>query len=350
MSTVYTGVSTGIAPGDAVQVTNPVDGDALTAASNNAAIQTLANIVRFLQERTLFNNNYQNIPASANQPGGRFKGTGTGSGVLANTDAAAPNGTAAISGTGLGANTKGVWGVGTGTEAGIYGQGAAAGGVFLATTAGPGVTGTGAGGGNGGTFLGQGAGVGVNATGGASSGAGGNFTGGASNGHGVIATGQGTGYGVLANSGGTNAAIFAANGGGTDSLVETIRLNNGHVKFIGSNPAYNATLPANTLVPTQLIKAWGQFTWNNGAPALSTFGYNMSSINSPSNGNVDLTFVTTITSGILVIAMASGGFTARMSTAFANRIVVQDTVAPTPGNVNFSVTTGTVNFLVLGLQ
>jgi hypothetical protein len=50
MPTTYTGDATGITVATAVDITNPVDADALSAASNNAATQTLANWVRFFRD------------------------------------------------------------------------------------------------------------------------------------------------------------------------------------------------------------------------------------------------------------------------------------------------------------
>jgi hypothetical protein len=50
MSTTYTATPDTLAGGDVLTVTNPVDGDALTAASNNAAIVTLANRVKGLND------------------------------------------------------------------------------------------------------------------------------------------------------------------------------------------------------------------------------------------------------------------------------------------------------------
>lgn len=166
---------------------------------------------------------------------------------------------------------------------------------------------------------------------------------------GVSGTAAGSGYGGYFES--TSVAALAAKRGvATNSLSETLRLINGHIKFVGTNAAYNDTLPANTLISNQLIKAWGQFTWNNGAPVLTAVGYNLDSIASPSAGNVDITLKTPITSGFIIIPVGSAGYTARVTSLFSNRIVVQDTTAPTPANVNFGTTTGLVNFIILGLQ
>lgn len=127
MSSSYNGVSTGIAPRDAVTITNPSDGDALSAASNNVATQTLANILKFLQERTLFNNGYQNIPTTANTHGCYARGTGSGSGGLFYTDVAAPDGVAALNGLGAGPNNIGVWAHGTGNQPAVYARALASG-------------------------------------------------------------------------------------------------------------------------------------------------------------------------------------------------------------------------------
>lgn len=54
-------------------------------------------------------------------------GFGSGSGGNFYSAAAAPNGTAALNGIGQGANNKGVWGTGTGTEPGVKAEGGASG-------------------------------------------------------------------------------------------------------------------------------------------------------------------------------------------------------------------------------
>lgn len=51
MSTPYTGNPAGIVARQAVTVANPVDGEDLTAASNNSAIQTIANILKYVMDK-----------------------------------------------------------------------------------------------------------------------------------------------------------------------------------------------------------------------------------------------------------------------------------------------------------
>lgn len=50
MSTTYTATPDTLAGGDVLAVTNPTDGDALTAASNNVAVQTIANRVKGIND------------------------------------------------------------------------------------------------------------------------------------------------------------------------------------------------------------------------------------------------------------------------------------------------------------
>ena len=53
MSSTYNADGSAIVAHAGVSVTNPVDGDTLNAASNNAAIETLANEVEHLKTRAL---------------------------------------------------------------------------------------------------------------------------------------------------------------------------------------------------------------------------------------------------------------------------------------------------------
>src|SRR5687768_4864400 len=122
MPTTYAGSSTGRTPRESISVTNPVDADALTAASNNSAIQTLANFVQFLAERAGLIN-YTNVGVGTSVTGWVAQGASTvGAGILGLGYGAVDTVTKALQGVigKGGVNGVGVHGVGDGTGAGGY--------------------------------------------------------------------------------------------------------------------------------------------------------------------------------------------------------------------------------------
>jgi hypothetical protein len=345
MPIVYNGSSAGITANQPVSVTNPVDGDALTAASNNTAAQTLANFLQFLQERALLTN-FNNAATVVNAMGGRFTGNGTGAGVMGT--GGATNGVGGdFYGSGSG-TAHGVRGTGSGTGAGVFGTAAGGGGtagVQGVANSGPGNTGV--------SGMADGAtGVGVFGRSDLYRGVEGLANGvGADGVYGRIGAIGATGAGVVGDGNGQTGAAGGRFLNGTGRANRAVDITTGHLRLSSGNAA-NTEGFSNSLVANNIVKAYGVIQWNAGAPAIvAARCFNVSSCSSPAAGQIDITLAQALTGYAVVVGTLGGGpWVMRVvfdSGASPYRVLIQDGGGAT---VNFNTTTGELRFIIIGTQ
>lgn len=333
MPIAYNGNSSGVTVGLAVTVTNPVDADPLSASSNNAAVQTLANVLQFLQERALINNGYNNPSAVANAAGVMGTGNGTGPGVH---------------GIGGATDGHGVRGEGTGTGSGVYAVGGPSAGGSAAVTA---IAGAGVGSFGVAASSGAVSGVGVRGDSSLFRGVEGVATGDGADGvYGRVAGLAATGAGVVGD--GNNkagaAGVRARNGTGRDKVA--IEVVTGHLK-LASGSAANTEAFTNSLVANNIVKALGVITWNNGAPTLvGAASFNVSSVSSPANGVVEITCVVPVGYAVLVALPGAGPWCCRIPYGGGPSPHQFFIETSTGTRLDFSTSSGEARFIICGFQ
>lgn len=347
MPVVYLGSSTGITPNQAVSITNPADGDALTAASNNAGPNALANFLQFLQERALLSN-FNNAAGVANANGGWFTGNGAGSGVRAIGGNSSGIGVYAEGGNN---NGNGVYAIGKGDGTGVVAE------------AGTNTTGT---------VAVSGVATANNSLGGSFSSAGTNGVGlrAASTSHRGIegrtsgATGVGV-HGTTLNVAGTAAGIEGDGGGGASTVGgrfrngasgranRAIEVATGHIRLASGNAA-NTEAFTNSLVANNIVKAYGRIRWSNGAPFLEAADcFNVSSISS-STGNILITLAQALAGYAIIVGNAGSTIVPDI----VMRVPVNDGASPYRifvqqaggASVDFNITNGEIRFIIIGIQ
>jgi hypothetical protein len=240
MSSTYTGNASNITPSATVDGTIAADGDAITAAARNVALQELLDYIAFLK-RAGYDGTHTikklNIDAAGNNSNGNANGTLAVSGASGNEQAIT------ATGAGTGAGVVGYGGASSGT--GVVGQGGASNG-------------------NGGTFEGDGTGWGVKGTGGDSNGTGVVGVGGTTNGVGVEGTGTGTGAGLKAS----GATISSAT--------------------VGSGQA----VPLGAIYKDTTILAWGYVQYTGATTVALTRGANVASVTRTGVGLIGVVYQT----------------------------------------------------------